>query len=92
MSPDESTPPQDPTLAEFGARLLQRRTELGISQEEAASRVGQHWTGYSRAERGLQAPKLHMIVKLARGLETTPGALLDGLPLAGDDEGPPPRR
>ena len=80
MSPDQRPLNEpNPPLAEFGARLRHRRDELGVSQETVAARIGVHWTGLSRIERGIQEPKLTMILRLARGLDTTPGALLDGL-------------
>ncbi|RDH13563.1 helix-turn-helix domain-containing protein [Tsukamurella pulmonis] len=82
------TSPREPvnvTLAEFGARIRARRKELGLSQEGLAHRSSIHWTNVARAERGLHRPRIENIVRLARGLETTPGALLDDLPLEGDD-------
>lgn len=94
MSPDKNAPQPhpDPTLAAFGERLRRRREELQISQEQAAARVGVHWTGLSRTERGLQEPKLTMLLKIAQGLETTPGALVDGLPLDDSHAEKKPRR
>lgn len=86
MSPTRTPkPPQDAALAEFGARMRARRTELGLSQEAAARHTGIHWTNYARVERGQQSPRVQLVLKIARGLDTTPGALMDGLPL-GDDE------
>ncbi|BDD80294.1 hypothetical protein TPB0596_00570 [Tsukamurella pulmonis] len=83
MSPAPATkPPKNATLATFATRLRTRRAELGLSQEEAASRAGIHWTGYSRLERAQAAPGLYLTLKIARGLKTTPGALLDGLPIS----------
>ena len=85
MSPVPSAkPPKNITLATLAARIKARRTELGLSQEEAAARSGIHWTGYSRIERAQAAPGLYLTLKLATGLNTTPGTLLDGLPLNED--------
>ncbi|KXP08719.1 helix-turn-helix domain-containing protein [Tsukamurella pseudospumae] len=91
MSPTQSKPPIDQTHAEFGERLRARRIELGWSQEEAAHQCGLHWSGYARVERGQQSVRIATLLQLAHGLRTTPGALLDGLPLAGNHEGSPPR-
>ncbi|MEC4612888.1 helix-turn-helix domain-containing protein [Tsukamurella tyrosinosolvens] len=81
MSPTPTKPPLDATHAEFGARLRARRTELGWSQEKAAHESGLHWSGYARVERGQQSVRIATLLQLASGLRTTPGALLDGIPL-----------
>ena len=52
-----------------------------MSQEEAAARCGLHWSYYARAERGQRSSRIDSILKFAHGLDTTPGALMDGLPL-----------
>ena len=78
--PAETKPPLSPTLAAFGARVRARRLELGWSQEVAADHIGMHWTYLGRVERGQRSLRLESIVKLAAGLQTTPGALLDDLP------------
>jgi transcriptional regulator with XRE-family HTH domain len=77
----EIKPPLNPTLAAFGARVRARRQELGWSQEVAADNVGVHWTYLGRVERGQRSLRVESLVKLAAGLQTTPGALLDGLVL-----------
>ena len=86
-TPPANTPksPLNVTLAQFGARIRARRAELGLSQEQLAFRSHVHWTNVARAERGIHRPRIENIIRLARGLETTPGALLDGLPLEGDE-------
>ncbi|MFE3956049.1 helix-turn-helix domain-containing protein [Nocardia sp. NPDC059091] len=73
-----------PTAAAFGARVRARRTELGWSQETAAHACGVHWTYLGQIERGRRSPRLENILRFANGLQTTPGMLLDGLPV------PPP--
>lgn len=90
MSPTPTKPPIDPTHAEFGARLRARRVELGWSQEKAALACGLHWSGYARVERGQQSVRIATLLQLASGLETTPGALLDGLPMPASVGGSPP--
>ncbi|MDV2476403.1 helix-turn-helix transcriptional regulator [Rhodococcus zopfii] len=73
-------PPLNATLAAFGARVRARRAELGWSQEVAADHIGIHWTHLGQVERGQRSPRIENVLKLAAGLQTTPGALLDGLP------------
>ena len=81
MSPAPK-PPANESLAAFGQRVRARREELGLSQEAAASQVGVHWTYLGQVERGQRSARVENILKLARGLDTTPGALLDGVPIA----------
>lgn len=81
MSPARETPSPTPAVVEFGARLRARREELGLSQEAAAVRCGLHWSYYARAERGQRSSRIDSILKFAYGLDTTPGKLMDGLPL-----------
>ena len=86
MSPaNEPKQALNDTLATFGARLRARRTELGLSQEAAAIRCGVHSSYYARAERGQRSSRVETVMRLAHGLDTTPGALMDGLPF--EDEG-----
>lgn len=74
-------PPKDATLAAFGVRVRARREELGWSQEVAADHIGIHFTYLGQVERGQRSARIENVVKLAAGLQTTPGALLDDLPL-----------
>ncbi|WP_440713423.1 helix-turn-helix domain-containing protein [Gordonia sp. FQ] len=75
-------PPLNALVAELGERVRARREELGWSQEQAAEHIGIHWTQLGRVERGQRSSRVESVVKIAAGLRTTPGALLDGLPLA----------
>lgn len=77
----ELKPPLNTTLASFGARVRARRMELGWSQEVAAQHIGIHFTHLGQVERGQRSSRIENILKLAVGLQTTPGALLDGLPV-----------
>ena len=81
----ELKPPLNATLAAFGARVRARRMELGWSQEVAAQHIGIHFTHLGQVERGQRSSRIENILKLAAGLRTTPGALLDGL-LSPDDD------
>ncbi|GAA4401535.1 helix-turn-helix domain-containing protein [Tsukamurella soli] len=58
-----------------------RREGLGLSQEAAAVQCDLHWTYVGQVERGQRSPRVENVLKFARGLDTTPGALLDGLPV-----------
>lgn len=81
MSPaDEPKQALNDTLATFGARLRARRMELGLSQEAAAVRCGVHSSYFARAERGQRSSRIETVMRLADGLDTTPGDLLNGLP------------
>jgi len=78
--PTSAKPPLSEAAHQFGDRVRSRRRELGWSQETAAVQCGVHWTYLGQVERGQRTPRLENILKLAAGLETTPGELLDGLP------------
>lgn len=83
MSPAPK-PPANESLATFGRRVRARREELGLSQEAAAIQIGVHWTYLGQVERGQRSARVENILKLAHGLNTTPGALLDGVPFDGE--------
>lgn len=61
----------------FGERLRDLRQERGWGSQEAfAHHVELDRTYISGLERGRRNPTLDVIVKLARGLDTTPSELL----------------
>jgi transcriptional regulator with XRE-family HTH domain len=64
-------------------RLRELRTERGTSQESLAHHTGIHETAIGRMERGAREPRATMILRLAQGLQISPGALLDGLEVNG---------
>ena len=76
---------------QFGIILRERRTSLGLTQEELAFRTDMNVTYLSDLERGRNNPSLAMIVDLAKALGTHPADLLHGLELNDLDE-PPKRR
>ena len=78
--PEQTKPALNPTLQQFGDRVRTRRQELGLSQEQAAHECGLHWSYFSQVERGQRSARVENILKIAAGLQTTPGRLLDGLP------------
>lgn len=79
IMPETTKPALNPILVEFGRRIRARREQLGLSQEAAALEIGIHWTQLGKVERGQRSVRVENIVKIAAGLGTTPGALLDGL-------------
>jgi transcriptional regulator with XRE-family HTH domain len=72
---------QDPHRASvaFGQRLRELRAEHGLSQDDLAHRTDVHSTAIGRLERGSREPRLTTILRIARGLDVPPGALLDDL-------------
>lgn len=73
--------------AEFATELRRRRAEIGLSQEDVASRAGisryvyqMYEKGEGRPGRALN-PQLRTLISLAQALDTTVGALIpDELP------------
>jgi transcriptional regulator with XRE-family HTH domain len=63
----------------FGVVVRQRREAAGMSQEALADAAGLHRTYISLLERGQRNPSLEVIGALARGLDTTMGALVAAL-------------
>ena len=68
-------------LIVFGARVRDRRTALGLSQEALAERCDLHRTYVGSLERGERNVTLLNILRLATGLEVDAGELLHGLEL-----------
>jgi len=78
---DQPKPALNETTRAFGERIRDRRQQLGISQEAAAVRCGIHWTQFGKVERGQRSLRLETIVKIANGLDTAAGELVNDLPL-----------
>ena len=68
----------------FGIAVRKRRSDLGISQEELASRAGLHRTYIADIERGVRNVSLLNIEKIAKGLGLGIGDLM--LKCAGDSD------
>ena len=77
----DAKPPLNATPRECGARVRDRRQEIGLSQESAAVRCGIHWTQLGKVERGQRSLRLETIVKIADGLDIDAGKLVSGLPV-----------
>jgi transcriptional regulator with XRE-family HTH domain len=71
-------------MEQFAARLRKRAKELGISNAEAARRIGLTERRYAHYVTGSREPDLTTLIRIAKVLETTPNELLGF--------GPEPRR
>jgi DNA-binding XRE family transcriptional regulator len=69
----------DAASAAFGHRMCELRAERGMSQEDLADKTDMHPTAIGRIERGKREPRLTTILRVARGLDVQPGALLNEL-------------
>jgi transcriptional regulator with XRE-family HTH domain len=58
-------------LAKFGEKVRQRRIELGISQEELATRAGVHRTYIGMIERAEKNVTLESIDKVCKALNVS---------------------
>ncbi len=63
----------------FGQNLVYLRKRADLSQEQLAALAGLHRTEVGMLERGVRLARIDTLIKLAGGLEVTPGELLDGL-------------
>lgn len=52
----------------IGAAVRAARTDVGLTQEELADRIGRHADSVSLIERGRTLPTLEMVVELAKAL------------------------
>ena len=73
----------------FGENLRSLRLSRGMSQAELASRAQIHTTYVGRLEKGLAAPGLDLLERLAAGLGTSlpelmPGQKVDSVPFLRD--------
>ncbi|MDP5016361.1 helix-turn-helix transcriptional regulator [Anabaena sp. UHCC 0187] len=71
-------------LYALGYLVRQRRTELGISQEELGLRANLDRTYISGVERGVRNPSLTALVSLADGLGMSVSVLLTNLEIEAD--------
>ncbi len=71
-------PPKHVVLSrkEIGERLRTLREERRITQVELARMLGMHQASLSQIERGVRGLSLQQVVKLARGLRSSPDRLL----------------
>lgn len=72
-------PPLSDATGEFGRRVREHRTSLGLSQEALAEGTDIHWSYLGQVERGQTNLTLHNILKLAAALKVDAGELVNGL-------------
>jgi DNA-binding XRE family transcriptional regulator len=77
-SPPRLDPPPVEPNAAFGKRLRELRSRKGLTQEGLAYAADLHPVEIARMERGLRAPRLTTIARLAHGLEIKSSELLAG--------------
>jgi transcriptional regulator with XRE-family HTH domain len=65
-------------LKQFADNLKRLRTEKGISQEDMAKKIKVHANHLSRYERGLSAPSIEVVEKMARMLDVSIDELVFG--------------
>jgi transcriptional regulator with XRE-family HTH domain len=63
----------------FATNVLQRRRQMGLSQEELSHRVGVDVRYLGGIERAQRNPSLKVISAIAAALDTTPSALLTNI-------------
>lgn len=63
---------------DLGQAVYDRRTALGISQNELAQRAGMTQPQISKLELGGTVPTLPLLARLAKALDTTMNIALDG--------------
>lgn len=72
---------QPETQREFGRRVRALRKALGYTQETLAELACMHRTYVGELERGCKNPTLLSILRLAKGVGTDPGTLIQGMEL-----------
>jgi len=72
-----STNSMSDNLATLGDRIRRARTELRLSQEELANRVGVRQSAISAFETGEKTPRIETLQRLAVALGISTAVLLD---------------
>ena len=67
----------DPCVTNLGKNLRTARKQLGLTQEEVASRSGVQAAEVSRIEAGKRDPQVSTLLRLAKAVEVKPGRLLE---------------
>lgn len=76
MPPRRQSQPRSPEYAALGEAIRLTRTERGLSQEALAEAAPLHITYLGGVERGVRNPSYETVLRLARALNVTPGALI----------------
>lgn len=61
-----------------GTQIRHHRDKLGVTQKDLAHWAGLHHAYISQLERGYKSPTLSTLRRIARALDISPGALIDG--------------
>ncbi len=72
---------RDVLLDQIGIRIVRRRKELGLTQDELAARLGITRPNIGNMERGQQNLTVGMLCRVAEALETTVQELMFGAPV-----------
>ena len=65
-------------LKQFGENLKKLRVERGVSQEDMAKKIKVHANHLSRYERGLSAPSIEVVEKMAKLFDVSIDELVFG--------------
>jgi transcriptional regulator with XRE-family HTH domain len=76
VPPRRQSKPRSPEHAALGEAIRAARAGRGLSQEQLADAAGVHVTHLGGVERGVRNPNYATIVKVARALGVTPGAIV----------------
>lgn len=65
--------------AHIGSLIVERRRELGLTQDEVAVMTGIDSSNIRAYENGRAMPNIHSLIRIAYAMEVEPGTLLVGL-------------
>lgn len=85
--PPTTVPPVSDSARVLGERIRARREQLGMSLEDLGIASQVHWSMVGLLERGQRNASLHILLRIAAGLETDLAQLVESLPPP-----PPPTR
>jgi transcriptional regulator with XRE-family HTH domain len=66
----------NPVAVAFGVRLREKREEVGLSIQDAATASGMAYSAFARLERGEREPTISTLQRLASALGCTPADLI----------------
>ena len=75
MPPHRRSQPRSPAHAALGEAIRRLRQDVGMSQEELATRADTDLSQVGGIERGTRNPSYTTLLRLAAALETTVGAI-----------------
>lgn len=78
--PPTTVPPVSDSARVLGERIRARREELGMSLEELGIASQVHWSMVGLIERGQRNASLHILLRIAAGLDTDLAQLVKALP------------